>query len=155
MQSTADPSSLLQPAAQSSLEMLYPLVAMVLLTLIVGVRMYLVRVAEMKRSRVHPEQLKTRSDAQARLSDTRASDHYANLFELPVVFYVAVFTIWLIGLSDGLYLVLAWAFFASRVVHATIHLTINRVMWRFAAFITGFGLLTVIWLRIAFQLLLA
>ena len=133
--------------------MLHPLFAMVALTFAVGVRMYLARVAEMKRRRIHPQQVATRARAAAELKDTRAADNFSNLFELPVLFYPAVLLAWLAGLADPVYLALAWLFVASRVIHSLVQVSYNRVMHRFLAFITGFVLLAVIWIRLAVDLL--
>lgn len=132
--------------------MLMPFVAMVVLTFAVGVRMYLARVAEMKRRRIHPQQVASRARAAAMFDDTRAADNFQNLFELPVLFYVGVLVIWLGEHADGIYLGLAWLFVISRVAHSVVHLTYNRVMHRFAAFITGFVVLTLFWVRLILDL---
>ncbi|MDX1625683.1 MAG: MAPEG family protein [Wenzhouxiangellaceae bacterium] len=132
---------------------LLPLLAMVALTFAAGIRMYLARVSEMKRRRIHPEKVRTRAELAGQLTDTRASDHWMNLFELPVLFYVGVLVAWAIGAGSGWILGLAWAFVATRVVHTLIQLTVNRVMWRFYAFIAGFVVLLGMWMLLAVELL--
>ncbi len=140
-------------AAVSGLATLHPMLALVALHFAVTIRMYFARLGEMKRERIHPQQLGTRAEVVERLRDSRASDHYANLSELPVLFYPAVMLVWLLGLTDPLYLALAWAFVAARAVHAGIQLTFNRVLWRFFAFISGAALLAALWLRLAADVL--
>lgn len=144
----ADPAT-----GATDLSVLQPMLALVALHLAVLIRMYFARIGEMNRERVHPEQLRLRADSAKRLRDTRAADHYANLAELPLLFYPAVMLIWLLGFTDPIYLALAWGFVAARLVHAVIHLSVNRVLWRFLTFIFGAGLLAVLWSRLAIQML--
>ncbi len=132
----------------------FPVLAMVALTFGVAVRMYLSRLGEMKTRRIRPQALASRAESGQVLQDTRAADNYANLFELPVLFYVAAITIWVAGLEGIHLLVLAWLFVASRLLHSIIHLTWNRVLHRFGAFILGVALLAVLWLAIAADLLM-
>ncbi len=132
---------------------LYPLLPLVLLTFVVGGTMYRRRVAEMRAKLIRPREVALSRDMAARLDDQRASDNFRNLFEVPVLFYAAILLIYAAGLTDLVYVVLAWAFVASRVVHSAIHCTYNKVMHRLPAFATGLALVAVIWARIAWDLL--
>lgn len=124
---------------------LHPAYAMVALTLLVWVRMYVERLGQMKRERIHPQQVASAREMQARISDTRAVDNFRNLFELPVFFYVALLVAALQGLSTPLSVGLAWAFVALRVVHSGIHCTYNRVMHRFVAYLSSCVVLWALW----------
>lgn len=124
---------------------LHPAYAMVALTLLVWVRMYVERLGQMKRERIHPQQVASAREMQARISDTRAVDNFRNLFELPVLFYVALLVAALQGLSTPLSVGLAWAFVALRVVHSGIHCTYNRVMHRFVAYLSSCVVLWALW----------
>ena len=116
--------------------LLLPLLAMVGLTLLVWIRLYVVRVREMKRSRIDPQRLAGSAD-KGLLKDTRASDNFINLFEVPVLFYVLVLASVAAGVQDPLLLALAWAFVALRAVHSAIQCSYNRVMHRFTAYALG------------------
>ena len=70
---------------------LKPAFVLVGLTVVVFVRMYWLRLAEMGRSRIHTQAVATSAEMARLLSDTRAADNFRNLFELPVLFYAAVF----------------------------------------------------------------
>jgi hypothetical protein len=105
----------------------------VALTLLVWVRLYAVRIPEMKRSRIDPQRLAGSADKHL-LKDTRASDNFINLFEVPVLFYVLVLATMQAGVSDGALLVLAWAFVGLRALHSLIQCSYNRVMHRFAVY---------------------
>jgi len=135
--------------------LLYPLLALALLTFVVGTLMYRRRVAEIRRKGVRLQSLASSAGMAATLEDTRASDNFRNQFELPVLFYVGVLVAYAAQLASPAYLALAWAFVASRVVHSAIHCTTNRVKHRFLAFVTGFWLVVALWALLAWDLLVA
>ena len=76
------------------------------------------------------------------------SRNFSNLFELPVLFYTASIIFFVTNTVDLISLILCWAFVISRGIHTFIHITYNKVIHRFAAFLVGFGLLIFIWLRV-------
>lgn len=119
--------------------------AMVALTFGVGLRMFRVRVGEMMSRRIDPQSVALSGQKARRLEDSRASDNFNHLFEVPVLFYllcaVAIGTgyipVWLPAL--------AWLFVLSRIVHSVIQCSYNRVMHRFAVFLASFFLLMAMW----------
>lgn len=132
---------------------LFPAFAMALLTFVVWLRMYFVRIAEMRRERIHPQSVATSAQAAARLQDTRASDNFRNLFELPVLFYLALVVAALTGQAGTLVLLLAWLFVALRVLHSAIQCSTNRVMHRFWAYVAGGTVLWLLWVVLGVGLL--
>jgi len=131
--------------------LLMPLLAMVGLTLLVWLRLYMVRIPEMRSSRIHPQQLAGSADKHL-LKDTRASDNFINLFEVPVLFYVLVLGTMQAGLADSGFVGLAWAFVGLRVLHSLIQCSYNRVMHRFAVYSLATGVLLVYLARLAWLL---
>ena len=91
---------------------LWPAVAMAGLTFLVWVRLYQLRLGEMARKRIHAQALANAADSVRLLSDTRASDNFRNLFELPVLFYLALVVAAGCGLETLPVLVLAWPWVA-------------------------------------------
>ncbi len=135
--------------------MLWPVLAMVLLVFLVWCRLYITRVREMRARRISPQALATRTAARGQLVDSlHVADNFSNLFELPVLFYVAAVLVFVIDRVDGTYLALAWAFVALRYAHSAIHVTYNRVMHRFPVYVLGALPLWVMWARLAAQTLL-
>ena len=132
---------------------LYPAFAMAALTFAVWLRMYAVRIAEMRRERIHPQAVASYRQASELLRDTRASDNFSNLFELPVLFYLALVVACLLGLATDGFLAVAWTFVALRFAHSAIHCTYNRVMHRFIAYATGGVVLWAMWAWLAIGLL--
>ena len=129
--------------------LLIPLLAQVALTFIVMIVMYRKRVSEMKSKRIHPQRVKRRSDTHGILPDSEAAaNNFANLFEAPVLFYVAILVTLMLMVQDTIIVYLAWAYVATRAVHSTIHVTYNRVMHRFRVFILSSFILLAIWVRL-------
>ena len=75
-----------------------------------------------------------------------------NQFQLPVLFHVLAGFELVTGKADILFLVLAWAFVATRLAHAFIHTGSNNVATRFYAFAAGFALLILMWAAFAIKL---
>lgn len=79
--------------------------------------------------------------------------HYANLFELPVLFYAACCTALAVNLQSPLMLFFAWAFVVARVVHSFIHMRGNKVLHRLVAFWCSVLALFGVWLVLALRFL--
>ncbi|GJM08662.1 MAG: membrane protein [Lysobacteraceae bacterium] len=112
------------------------MIAMVALTFTVWIRMYYVRIGEMRRRRIHPQSVDT-SRSKGVLEDVAAADNLKNLFEIPVLFYVACLTAIVAGAVTPLIQGLAWSFVGLRVAHSLIHISYNRVMHRFIVYVLG------------------
>src|SRR6478752_921270 len=75
----------------------------------------------------------------------QVQNSYHNQFELPVLFYVLVVLALITRKADMLFVVMSWMFVASRLVHAAIHTTSNKVPLRFQAFVVGVLILVAMW----------
>lgn len=134
---------------------LFPLLALVALTLAVWVRMYFVRIGYMRGHRISPQKVATRRQMAEALAPVQAvADNFQNLLELPVLFYALVAFLLITGLDGPAYTLAAWVFVASRVAHSWIHCTYNRVMHRFYAYAIGGWILFGMWAAFAVQLAL-
>lgn len=116
------------------------------LTFAVSVRMYLMRVREMKAGRIHPQSVALSAEKNQRLKDTRAADNFNHLFELPVLFYALIAIALAVDHVPAFLAAGAWVFAVSRWVHSAIQCTYNKVMHRFSVFIFGLLTLLVLWL---------
>jgi hypothetical protein len=132
--------------------MLLPVCVMAAITFVVWFRLYLVRIPEMRRRRIHPQSVATSATKAGAYEDTRASDNFVNLFEMPVLFYVAAFTAILGGLVTPLSLGLAWGYVVLRAVHSAVQCCYNKVMHRFTVYSTSCLVLLVLWLYLALNL---
>lgn len=81
------------------------------------------------------------------------SNAYHNQYELPVLFFVLVAFAMITRKADLIFVVLSWVFVISRIVHAFIHTTTNRVPRRFFAYVVGLFTLAIMWAYFAVQIL--
>src|SRR5260370_27429259 len=65
---------------------------------------------------------------------TQVGNCYQSQLELPLLFYVLVIFAWITRQTDLIFLVMAWIFVVSRLVHAYIHPNSNHVPAPFNAF---------------------
>ena len=132
--------------------MLQPVFALAGVTFVVWLRLYMVRIPEMQRRRIHPQSVATSTTKAGAYEDTRASDNFINLFEMPVLFYVAAFTAILAGLVTPLSLGLAWGYVGLRALHSVVQCSYNKVMHRFTIYSTSCLVLLALWLYLALHL---
>lgn len=134
----------------NQLSILWPMLAQVLLVylvyLVLGVRRY----GAIRTGVAKAQAFKLRS-TEPEMSVT-AANNVINQFELPVLFYVACLSYVVTDKVTAVPLVLAWLFVISRYVHAYVHVTTNKLLWRSRAFRVGWVLLLVLWLWFAFRL---
>ena len=134
---------------------LLPLLCMVFLTFAVWVYLFALRIPEISRRKINPDKLRDRAEAHKLLPDSAAaSNNLKNLFELPILFYLAAMLAMLLLIQDSLLVLLAWGFVVTRVIHSLIHCTYNRVMHRFFAYFLSCLFLLLIWIRLATYILL-
>jgi hypothetical protein len=130
-----------------------PVLAMIAVTFFAWLRLYQLRFAEMARRKIDPQSIALSAQKDAGLADTRGADNFNNQFQLPILFYVAVRVAHATGQGGGVFLQLAWAFVATRAVHALIQWTYNRVVHRFAVYAIGALILWWMWGLLALGLL--
>ena len=130
-----------------------PAVAMVVLTVVVTFRMFFERVRQMRAERIPFREIPSGSQMAARFADTRAADNYRNLFEAPVLFYLALVVAAVTGNATAMVIGLAWAYVAIRYLHSYIHCTYNRVRHRLYAFLASNLVLWALWIILAISLL--
>ena len=131
----------------------WPALAMVALTIAVWFRMYTTRIAQMKRERIHPQAVALSAQVAAKLTDSKAADNFRNLFELPVLFYLAVVVAAQTAQVNALTLALAWLFVALRIAHSAVHCTYNKVLHRFYVYFLGGMALWLLWAVLAYGLI--
>ena len=81
-----------------------------------------------------------------------ARDHYKNIFQLPILFYVWTIFVFIMGKVDTLDLTLAWLFVGSRYVHSGIRIIDHtRLLYRSSVFIIGWFVLLLAWGKLLFH----
>lgn len=139
----------------SQSQIFLPCVALVILTAIVWIRLYVERIGEMRARCIHPQAIATSREATQTLQHVNAADNFRNLFEVPVLFYVLCIALAVSQFVTPLYLWSAWIYVALRTAHSIVHLTYNRVMHRFVIYVLSTVLLFFMWVGFGVRLFLA
>lgn len=118
--------------------MVVPVLALVAWTLVIWVVMYVRRIPAMQAAKIDPQDAALKGSLDKLPPQARqAADNYNHLHEQPTIFYALALAIAVAGIADPLFVTLAWAYVASRVVHSIVQVTVNRVVIRFAVFVAG------------------
>ena len=83
----------------------------------------------------------------------KLTNNYHSQLELPILFYVLTALALITRKADLVFVVMAWLFVLSRLVHAAIHTTTNYVPRRFYAFLFGVVVLLLMWIIFAARVL--
>ena len=83
------------------------------------------------------------------------SNAYENQFELPMLFFVLVALALITRKADIVFVVMSWMFVVTRLFHAGIHVTSNRMQQRFTVFLIGFLILLLMWIVYAMRIVAA
>lgn len=120
-----------------------PVVGQVLLTLGVYASLARAKAKALRAGEVDEARRGLHDDAWPE-SVLKINNNIRNQFELPVLFYVLVIVLWLLGAAGAFAQLVAWLFFLSRLVHAYIHLGSNYVPYRRKAFMFGAVMLMIL-----------
>lgn len=135
----------------SGLRLVYPMLAMVLLTFVVLVMLFRSRVRMVREGHAPGSYFRTFQGSREPDYAIKPARHFANLFEAPTLFYVGCLTAMVVGVSGAGVLAIAWAYVAVRAVHAWIHLGSNRVRHRIKAYFVSWLLLLALWIHVAIE----
>jgi len=82
---------------------------------------------------------------------SKVTRNFHNLMEIPVLFYVVIAFILILGKVDAVYIYLAWAYTVTRFIHSIVHVSYNYVIHRLFVFFISCLLLMIIWARLFLQ----
>jgi hypothetical protein len=113
-----------------------PVIALALWTHVMWAWMYATRIPAILKLRMVLDSSAPRGEQMATLpAPVRwKADNYNHLMEQPTVFYAVALGLAVLGEGNGMNATLAWAYFASRVVHSLIQATFNNITVRFSVF---------------------
>ncbi len=123
----------------------WPAFALVALTLFSVARLARMRFAAARAGRVDPRCYKVFKGEGEPPELAAASRNVINLYEMPTLFYAGTAIAFAADESGLPLVVLGWTYVGLRIVHSTIHLSTNKVMWRFRAFFASWVALLAYW----------
>ncbi|CAN8139918.1 MAPEG family protein [uncultured Thiomicrorhabdus sp.] len=133
----------------------FPMIIMVLLTFFVGVRMLKIRMQAVRLEGLNPHYFLLNRGGKLPAKLVQVEQHYQNLFELPVLFYLLTITLFITQQATIWQLFLAGGFVISRLWHSWIHLGSNRLLARRNTFLIGGFILLIGWLSFIISFALA
>lgn len=127
---------------------LLPMFVQIALTFVLLFWTILLRLGAIRRGEVQPESVQLR-EPHWPPHVQQVGNAFHNSVEMPTLFYVVVLLGLITKTLDTTVYVLMWMFVLSRVVHAVIHVTSNRLAHRTPMFLMGAIALALIWIIIA------
>ncbi|MEZ5954950.1 MAG: MAPEG family protein [Hyphomonas sp.] len=121
-----------------NVEFLYPVLALVVWTLVMWLWMYATRIPAMQKAQINPDDARhPGSGYNDRIPpNIRAvADNYNHLHEQPTVFYALVFFAALTGGGDNTATMIAWAYVGLRILHSFVQILSPKVTLRFGVFV--------------------
>ena len=118
------------------IQFLYPVLALIVWTLVMWLWMYATRIPAMQKAGVNPDDARHPGTYGDRLpASTRSvADNYNHLHEQPTIFYALMFFAALTGGGDHLATMFAWAYVVLRVIHSFVQAMSGKVVLRFGMF---------------------
>jgi hypothetical protein len=88
------------------------------------------------------------------VESTKRANCFRNQFELPVLFYAAVLLALVLRKAELLFVVLAWLFVLTRIIHAVVQTTSNHVPRRAQVYFAGAIVLLLMWILLVVRVYL-
>lgn len=135
------------------MSILYPAFAMAALTFFCISRLGILRFSAIRHREIDIRYFRLYKDHEEPENLRILSRHVVNLHEAPVLFYAITIIAYVTDSVTTLILALAWAYVALRYAHSYVHLTSNKVLYRFRVFATSQIVLLMLWVLVLVGLL--
>jgi len=129
--------------------LIYPMVTMVILTFVVLIALFRNRAQSVSKGEVSASYFKTYRGEVEPDSSVKLSQHFANIFEAPTLFYVACLAAMIVGETAMAFQFLAWAYVILRALHAHVHTGSNKLKQRIGAYFSSWVVLLLMWAYLA------
>jgi len=133
----------------SELSLVYPMLALVLLTCGVLIVLFRYRVRMVREGLAPVSYFRVFQGSPEPEFAAKPARHFTNLFEAPTLFYAGCLAAMVAGVTGTVVIALAWGYVAMRYLHAWIHLGSNRVRYRLRAYFASWLFLIAMWIYVA------
>jgi len=133
----------------SELSLVYPMLALVLLTGSVLIVLFRSRVRMVREGLAPVSYFRVFQGSPEPEFAAKPARHFTNLFEAPTLFYAGCLAAMVAGVTGTVVIALAWGYVAMRYLHAWIHLGSNRVRYRLRAYFASWLFLIAMWIYVA------
>ena len=132
---------------------IYPLIAMIFLTIIVGVQLLycntkavLNREVDIRHFRLFNSKIPKNLQS--------ISQHYKNMFEMPILFYILCILLIINNNYSQFDVIIAWGYVLFRLLHSLTRISNRNVNLRFGFFFGSFIILVIGWINFLFNYLI-
>ena len=129
------------------MSILHPLISMVVLTFLVAIRLAYFAINSVVKGKVHIKQLRV-YDGEFPIDYKSARQHYKNMFEMPILFYLLCTLLLINNNYTQLDVILAWGFVLFRLLHSLVRIQNRDVNLRFGVFTGSFIMLVFGWVNL-------
>ncbi|MDG1813452.1 MAG: MAPEG family protein [Porticoccaceae bacterium] len=126
---------------------IYPVFCLVILTFIMAFATGTSRLISVRRKQINPKYYVLLSGDTPPDYVQKIGRNFANLLEVPVLFYLLAVLVITLEINNALLLNLAWLYVALRLMHTIIHVSYNYVMHRFMVFALSVLTLLIMWVQ--------
>ena len=126
---------------------------MVALTFVVTMRLLYFAVKSVKKGEVHIKQYRI-YDGEFPPILNSVHEHYKNMFEMPILFYLLAVLLLIQGNTTNLDIIFAWGFVVFRILHSISRIPNRDVNLRFGLFAGSFLMLLGGWINFSLKYLI-
>jgi len=125
---------------------------MVFLTLLVALRLVYFNTTAVLGGRVHIKHYRLFDDKIPK-ENQAVSQHYKNMFEMPLLFYLLIVLLLVTDSVTNLDIQLAWGFVFFRILHSFVRIPNRNVHPRFTFFVGSYLMLVAGWINFAVRMM--
>jgi len=127
---------------------LTPVLVLIAWTLVMWLWMYATRIPAMQKAGINAAKLREKSEMDVLPRSVRqVADNHNHLHEQPMLFYALIFYIQLMGMTDAVFIGLAWSYVFVRIAHSLYQALVNFIPVRFALYVLATLFLIVMTVR--------
>ncbi|MBK9520323.1 MAG: MAPEG family protein [Rhodocyclaceae bacterium] len=118
-------------------EILQPVVALLIWSLVIWSWMYATRIPAVVAMKMVLDPNVPKGEQMATLPPNVRwkADNYNHLMEAPTMFYAVALTLAVAGAGHGVAVAMAWVYVGLRIIHSLVQVTSNHIPTRFAVFV--------------------
>ena len=134
----------------ANVQLVFPMCAMFALAVFVLLKTFKARYAAVRSGAMKLGYFKTFSHGHECVTEdvAKTGRQFTNIFEAPLLFYIACLIGMILPVEGFLFLILAWAYVAVRLAHALIHMGSNNVLIRMRVYAVSWLVLVTMWVLI-------
>jgi hypothetical protein len=131
-----------------NMEIIYPVFCLVVLTFILAFGTGISRLISVSRRQINPKYFRLMSGDTPPEYVQKIERNFANLLEVPILFYLLAGLVITLQINSLLIFNLAWLYVALRLAHTIIHVSYNNVSHRLTLFVLSIVTLLAMWIQL-------